>query len=239
MPKTTWMLVCHILAITKLVRLVKGPLLLASTAAHQRLAQDSVVHQNIRGLEIYTVGCTCAAPRAFFTFTGASTPSETLTGQKKDTSGDDTPAGPQRGPRRWPFGPRELLRDPLRVTRRARHILAPAQVGSYPREQRRSRREQCVNQKEEAPSAFSFSGRREQRGRRRGPALRVAALALRAVPTGLREAARRGRGAGAARRGPTPGLWAPDRLGGLRQATRARRAPKRSIRERLERRTYY
>ncbi len=120
-PKTTWMLVCHILAITKLVRLGKRPLLLASTAAHQRLAQDSVVHQNIRGLEIYTVGCTCAAPRAFFTFTGASTPSETLTGQKKDTSGDDTPAGPQRGPRRWPFGPRELLRDPLRVTRRARH----------------------------------------------------------------------------------------------------------------------
>ena len=47
----------------------------------------------------------------------------------------------------------------------------------YLREQRRSRREQCVNQKEEAPSAFSFSGRREQRGRRRGPALRVAALA--------------------------------------------------------------
>ena len=119
--KTTWMLVCHILAITKLVRLGKRPLLLASTAAHQRPAQDSVVHQNIRGLEIYTVGCTCAAPRACVTFTGASTPSETLTGQKKDTSGDDTPAGPQRGPRRWPFGPRELLRDPLRVTRRARH----------------------------------------------------------------------------------------------------------------------
>ena len=118
MRKTTCMLVCHILAITKLVRLVKGPLLLASKSAHQRFAQDSVVHQNIRGLQIYTFCCTCAAPRSFFTFTGASTPSETLTGQKKDTSGDDTPAGPQRGPRHWPFRPRELLRDRLRVTRR-------------------------------------------------------------------------------------------------------------------------
>ncbi len=41
-----------------------------------------------------------------------------------------------------------------------------------------------------------------QRGRRRGPALRVAALALRAVLAGLREAARRGRGRSAARRRP-------------------------------------
>ena len=56
-----------------------------------------------------------------------------------------------------------------------------------------------------------------QRRRRRGPALRVASLALRAVPAGLREAARRGRGRGAARRRPGPGRRRADRLERLLQ----------------------
>ena len=77
--------------------------------------------------------------------------------------------------------------------------------------------------------------------RRRAAASRRGAGAARgqdALLAGPREAARRGP-ARAARRRPELGLRAADRLEGLRQATRGRRAPQRGARESLERRMYY
>jgi hypothetical protein len=113
MPKTTWMLVCHILAITKLLSLVKRPLLLATTAAHQRLAEDSVVHQNIRRLEICGDGLRLRSTRGLFYLICAIRDAYR---SKKDTSGDDTPASP-------PAGPAALASCPQRASGRTRPSL--------------------------------------------------------------------------------------------------------------------
>ena len=116
MPKTTWMLVCHILAITKLLSLVKRPLLLATTAAHQRLAEDSVVHQSIRRLEICGDGLRLRSTRGLFYLICAIRDAYR---SKKDTSGDDTPASPPRGARGAGLLPPESFwEDTPLVTRR-------------------------------------------------------------------------------------------------------------------------
>jgi len=90
-----------------------------------------------------------------------------------------------------------------------------------------------------APRAVGLPGLRARR--RRAAASRRGAGAARgqdALLAGPRDAARRGP-ARAARRRPELGLRAADRLEGLRQATRGRRAPQRGARESLERRMYY
>ena len=90
-PKQWLMLVCHLLVITKR----KRPLLLATTAAHQRLAEDSVVHQSIRRLEICGDGLRLRSTRGLFYLICAIRDAYR---SKKDTSGDDTPARPPAGP---------------------------------------------------------------------------------------------------------------------------------------------
>ena len=113
MRPTRWMLVCHILAITKLLSLVKRPLLLATTAAHQRLAEDSVVHQSIRRLEICGDGLRLRSTRGLFYLICAIRHAYR---SKKDTSGDDTPARP-------PAGPAALASCPQRASGRTRPSL--------------------------------------------------------------------------------------------------------------------
>ena len=95
------------------VSLVKRPLLLATTAAHQRLAEDSVVHQSIRRLEICGDGLRLRSTRGLFYLICAIRDAYR---SKKDTSGDDTPASP-------PAGPAALASCPQRASGRTRPSL--------------------------------------------------------------------------------------------------------------------
>ena len=98
-PKPLWIMLAATNILGKpFVSLVRRPLLRQRITVRQRRAHAGVVHQSTSCLEIYSVGLHLRSTRGLFTSAAPSTPSETLTGQKKDTSGVDTPERPTARP---------------------------------------------------------------------------------------------------------------------------------------------
>ena len=106
-PKPLWIMLAATNTLGKpFVSLVARPLLRQRSTVRHRLAHAGVVHQIISCLEIYSVGLHLRSTRGLFTSAAPGTPSETLTGQKKDTSGDDTPERPTARPAAVAFCPK-------------------------------------------------------------------------------------------------------------------------------------
>ena len=91
----------------------------------QRLAEPSVVHQIIGYLEIYNVGLHLHSTRGLFTSAAPARHQRRLRARRRTRLATTHRRGPPPGPRRWPFGPRELLRGHAPRYQEARHNAAP------------------------------------------------------------------------------------------------------------------